>query len=169
MKKLFALLLAAMMVFALVACGNNETPSGSEGDKPGSSQTDNQGGGEDWMAKYNMSNLVVPEGATVTETKSYTSKKYAIGRDTAFTEDEVVVFVQSVLDNCDGAYKNVYDQSTDTYVKTDMNVASDAGRFNADDESLYSWVYTDGGTEYDIRITYYPVLKSISFEKEQSY
>ena len=44
MKKLFALLLALMMVFALAACGNNETPSGSEGDKPGTSQTDNQGG-----------------------------------------------------------------------------------------------------------------------------
>ena len=31
MKKLFAILLAAMMMLSLVACGNNETPSGSEG------------------------------------------------------------------------------------------------------------------------------------------
>ena len=46
MKKLLALLLAAMMVFALAACGNNETPSGSEGDKPGTSQSDNKGGSE---------------------------------------------------------------------------------------------------------------------------
>ncbi len=38
MKKLFALLLAAMIVFSLAACGNNETPSGSEGDNPGVSQ-----------------------------------------------------------------------------------------------------------------------------------
>ena len=37
MKKLFALLLALMMVFALTACGNNETPSGSEGGTPGTS------------------------------------------------------------------------------------------------------------------------------------
>lgn len=40
MKKLFALLLALMMVFALAACGNNETPSGSEGGTPGTSQSD---------------------------------------------------------------------------------------------------------------------------------
>ena len=38
MKKLFALLLAMMMLFSLAACGNNETPSGSKGDKPGASQ-----------------------------------------------------------------------------------------------------------------------------------
>lgn len=46
MKKLFALLIALMMVFALAACGNNETPSGSEGDNPGTSQSDNKGGSE---------------------------------------------------------------------------------------------------------------------------
>ena len=47
MKKLFALLLALMMVFALAACGNNETPSGSEGDKPGTSQGgESNNGGE---------------------------------------------------------------------------------------------------------------------------
>ncbi|MBQ9750568.1 MAG: hypothetical protein IJV87_08340, partial [Clostridia bacterium] len=48
MKKIFALLIALMMVFALAACGNNETPSGSEGDKPGTSQggESNNGGAE---------------------------------------------------------------------------------------------------------------------------
>ena len=40
MKKIFALLLALMMVFALAACDNNETPSGSEGGTPGTSQSD---------------------------------------------------------------------------------------------------------------------------------
>lgn len=38
MKKILALLLAAMMIFFLAACGDSETPSGSEGDKPGTSQ-----------------------------------------------------------------------------------------------------------------------------------
>lgn len=42
MKKLFALLLAMMMVFALAACGDNEPDSGSERDKPGASQNVNQ-------------------------------------------------------------------------------------------------------------------------------
>ena len=40
MKKLLALLLVCMMIFALAACGNNETPSGSEGGTPGTSQSD---------------------------------------------------------------------------------------------------------------------------------
>ena len=46
MKKLLAILLAAMMVFALAACTNNDdNPSGSE-NNPGTSQSDNQGGTE---------------------------------------------------------------------------------------------------------------------------
>ena len=47
MKKLFALLLAMMMIFSLAACGNNETPSGSEGGTPGTSQGgESNNGGE---------------------------------------------------------------------------------------------------------------------------
>lgn len=53
MKKLLAILLALMMVFALAACGNNETPSGSEGDNPGTSQTDSQGGSENQGGEEN--------------------------------------------------------------------------------------------------------------------
>ena len=46
MKKILAILLAAMMVFALAACTNNDdNPSGSE-NNPGTSQSDNQGGTE---------------------------------------------------------------------------------------------------------------------------
>lgn len=48
MKKLLALLLVGMMIFSLAACGNNETPSGSEGDNPGVSQSgENNNGGEE--------------------------------------------------------------------------------------------------------------------------
>ncbi len=44
MKKLFAILLAAIMMFSLAACGNNDDdPSGSE-NNPGTSQSGNQGG-----------------------------------------------------------------------------------------------------------------------------
>ena len=43
MKKLLAILLAAMMVFALAACGDNNKPDADK-DNPGTSQTDNQGG-----------------------------------------------------------------------------------------------------------------------------
>ena len=47
MKKLLALLLVGMMIFSLAACGDSETPSGSEGDKPGTSQGgESNNGGE---------------------------------------------------------------------------------------------------------------------------
>ncbi len=42
MKKLFALLLASIMLLSLVACGNIETPQNNE-NTPDTSQTDNQG------------------------------------------------------------------------------------------------------------------------------
>ncbi len=88
MKKLLAILLAMMMVFALAACGNNETPSGSEGDKPGTSQNDDKGGGNNGgknndlptavdipYAKYPwLEGIVLPDNAVVT---SFDDEYYA--------------------------------------------------------------------------------------------
>ena len=45
MKKVLAILLAAMMVFALAACGDNNTTDPDK-DNPGTSQSDNKGGSE---------------------------------------------------------------------------------------------------------------------------
>ena len=45
MKKLFALLLAMMMIFSLAACGDNNTTDPDK-DNPGTSQYDNKGGSE---------------------------------------------------------------------------------------------------------------------------
>ena len=45
MKKLFALLLAVMMIFSLAACGDNNTTDPDK-DNPGTSQSDNKGGSE---------------------------------------------------------------------------------------------------------------------------
>ncbi len=44
MKKLFALLIALMLVLSLAACGDNNKPDADK-NNPGTSQTDNQGGG----------------------------------------------------------------------------------------------------------------------------
>ena len=53
MKKLLAILLAAMMLLSLAACGNNDdNPSGSE-NNPGTSQSDNQGGTENQGGEEN--------------------------------------------------------------------------------------------------------------------
>ena len=45
MKKLFALLLAMMLVFSLAACGDNNTTDPDK-DNPGTSQSDNKAGSE---------------------------------------------------------------------------------------------------------------------------
>ena len=45
MKRLFAILIAAMMLLSLAACGDNNTTDPNK-DKPGTSQSDNQGGTE---------------------------------------------------------------------------------------------------------------------------
>ena len=45
MKKLFALLIALMMIFSLAACGENNTTDPDK-DNPGTSQSDNKGGSE---------------------------------------------------------------------------------------------------------------------------
>ena len=50
MKRLLAFLLVAIMAFSLVACGNNETPSGSENpitsNQEQTDNTDNSGNGD---------------------------------------------------------------------------------------------------------------------------
>ena len=70
MKKLFALLLAAMMVFALAACGNSDTPDPSDGKTPssdpqqenntlapGTDEPDNSGGGEADAGEISLDNV----------------------------------------------------------------------------------------------------------------
>ncbi len=52
MKKLFALLIALMMIFSLAACGDNNKPDADK-DNPGTSQTDNQGGSENQGGEEN--------------------------------------------------------------------------------------------------------------------
>ena len=87
MKKLLAILLAAMMVFALAACGDNNTTDPDK-DNPGTSQSGNQGGTENqggdennggstgklpeglkaYIGQYPfLENLVFPDDANVTE------------------------------------------------------------------------------------------------------
>ena len=87
MKKLFALLLAVMLVFSLAACGDNNTTDPDK-DNPGVSQSGNQGGTENQGGENNnggstgklpeglqqyvgqypfLADLVFPDDANVTE------------------------------------------------------------------------------------------------------
>ena len=168
MKKLLAILLAAMMVFTLAACGNNDdNPSGSE-NNPGTSQSDNQGGEnsdggeENWMDAYKMSNLVIPEGATVSDPIAYDATNRNIERDTAFTEAEVAAFAQSVLENCNAPYTTKYDADKDEYIRVELTNAEDAKGLDE-----YGWKYEEDGKTYSIRI-YFGIETTIGFEKYQS-
>ena len=122
MKKLFALLLALMMVFALTACGNNETPSGSEGDKPGTSQGgESNNGGENnnngdnntetydlttvagYLAQYGYSESDFSSTKNFTRMKSTSTKSsgeivnVGVYISEGLTEDEKTAWVDSFI------------------------------------------------------------------------
>ena len=122
MKKLFALLLALMMVFALAACGNNETPSGGEGDKPGTSQGgESNNGGEStnngdgntetydlttvagYLAQYGYSESDFSSTKNFTRMKSTSTKSsgeivnVGVYISEGLTEDEKTAWVDSFI------------------------------------------------------------------------
>ncbi len=98
MKKIIALLLALMMIFALAACNNNDYPNGDDplNRDPGTSQTDNQGGtqggednpgtqgGDDGSAKldkFNEEVRAMPESTDKNEIKSAVKDVFDINID----------------------------------------------------------------------------------------
>ena len=122
MKKLLAILLALMMVFALAACGNNETPSGSEGDKPGTSQGgESNNGGENnnngdnntetydlttvagYLAQYGYSESDFSSTKNFTRMKSTSTKSsgeivnVGVYISEGLTEDEKTAWVDSFI------------------------------------------------------------------------
>ena len=122
MKKLLAILLAAMMVFTLAACGNNETPSGSEGDKPGTSQGgESNNGGENnnngdnntetydlttvagYLAQYGYSESDFSSTKNFTRMKSTSTKSsgeivnVGVYISEGLTEDEKTAWVDSFI------------------------------------------------------------------------
>ena len=167
MKKILALVLSAMMIFSLAACVDNNTTDPNK-DNPGTSQSDNQGGTENqggeenWMDAYKMSNLVIPEGATVSDPIAYDATNRNIERDTAFTEAEVAAFAQSVLENCNAPYTTKYDADKDEYIRVELTNAEDAKGLDE-----YGWKYEEDGKIYSIRI-YFGIETTIGFEKYQS-
>lgn len=132
MKKLLALLLVGMMIFSLAACGNNETPSGSEGDNPGVSQSgENNNGGdklntkrEEAVKQANKDNwqqvvkdnfgvtVTVPDGWTVDIAK-YAAGGITVTFECSSTETEALAFL-------DGLYAQLKEQAVDG-VKSDYD------------------------------------------------
>lgn len=101
MKKLLALLLAMMMVFALSACSNNEISSGNDSSIPDTLQTDNQGSEEN---KVNDGQDYDNVGFTKVQRQVIAEQ---IG---VTTEGEKVVFMYVPDDGDEVIYYDVYDQ-----------------------------------------------------------
>ena len=164
MKKLLAILLAAMMVFALAACGNNDdNPSGSE-NNPGTSQSgENNDGGEennanDWTANFSITGLTTPDGFTVSSTRSdggIGNVKFGnveFGKDGGFTDADFEAFAQMVWNCCenvssDGIYKTTRDSSGNA-VKGEAL----ADLVSAKSGDRYTWCYTEGDMIMSVNI-----------------
>lgn len=98
MKKILALLLALMMIFALAACNSNDNPNGDDplNRDPGTSQTDDQGatqggednsgtqGGDDGTAKldkFNEEVKAMPESTDKSEIESAVKDVFGVNID----------------------------------------------------------------------------------------
>lgn len=148
MKKILALLLAMMMVFALAACGGNEeNPSGSGTTDPGTSQQDqpgnNDGNAGDFAAlaeKYSLPGLTAPEGSTVDEWGG----GIRFQKDGGFTEEEINTFAQAVWDVCnDISTEGIYNTKT---VDTSTGKQGKGDEYASLSETMHSdecyWYYT---------------------------
>ena len=124
MKKLLAILLAAMMVFALAACGDNNTTDPDK-DSPGVSQSGNQGGTENQggennnggensgngaqttedtfetrMTEVGLPGLAMPEGCAYEQAKSSVFKGAKLTKETGWTSDDLKEFIRSAWTRC---------------------------------------------------------------------
>lgn len=176
MKKILALLLATMMVFALAACGGNEeTPSGS-GEQQSGSTPDNQSSGaeksDDWTQYFSIPGLTTPDGFTVQSANLYAGIGDArfgtvvFEKSGGFTEADIEAFGQMVWDCCmdysaDGIYKTTYVEGKST--KGDAYAAiSDTAVSGG-----YQWKYTDGKHIAAVSIT--PIGDTLKFETFKEY
>ena len=150
MKKLLAILLAAMMVFALAACGDNNTTDPDK-DNPGVSQSgdnnDSQGGennGEETNANVSHELFDISELASESKIPDYAKK--AIGT-LSFCDDISRSMPQYEL--CYNAYmKNVSQEDFDKYIANlnanEPNDPVEGNKFNY----YWSWGQING--------TYFP-------------
>ena len=150
MKKLFALLLAMMMIFSLAACGDNNTTDPGK-DNPGVSQSgennDSQGGENNGgETNANVSHELFDISELASESKIPDYAKKAIGT-LSFCDDISRSMPQYEL--CYNAYmKNVSQEDFDKYIAnlnaTEPNDPVEGNKFNY----YWSWGQING--------TYFP-------------
>ena len=125
MKKLLAILLAAMMVFALAACDTGDDPNPSGSNNPGTSQNDTPGGTENQggennnggensgngaqttedtfetrMTEVGLPGLAMPEGCAYEQAKSSVFKGAKLTKETSWTSDDLKAFIRSAWTRC---------------------------------------------------------------------
>lgn len=112
-----------MMVFALTACGNNETPSGSEGGTPGTSQSDDgllnreEDKGELWdIADADIS--ILNEGHDVAIVPA--GLKKGIG-----TQSEAQIYLRDPSSTFASIYKSLYEANYKEVAQVDVDALVD--------------------------------------------
>jgi len=119
MKKLLALLLAALMMLSFAACGTNDNPSGNE-DNPGVSQSnENNAGGEETKG-WPMEGM----GSLIPEPKW----DYEITHDGTY-------FVAT--------FENVSMEDLKAYTVELTNAGFDANFYETGEDSWWQWQATD--------------------------
>ena len=117
MKKILLLFLSIVLIFSLIACGNNETPSGNEGS--GTSQTDDNGGENNAVNPEDIDFAAIMAGNGATDVvwgKQDEATKQAIiadakkdGVDVSFGADGSMTVVDTdgttMIQNPDGTWK----------------------------------------------------------------
>ena len=153
MKKILAILLAAMMVFALAACDTGDDPNPSDSNNPGTSQNDNPGGNENpggenngGETNANVSHELFDISELASESKIPDYAKKAIGT-LSFCDDISRSMPQYEL--CYNAYmKNVSHEDFDKYIANlnanEPNDPVEGNKFNY----YWSWGQING--------TYFP-------------
>ena len=180
MKKILAILLAAMMVFALAACGNNEKPDPSNSDKPGTSQTDNQGGEnnnggensgngaqttedtfETRMTEVGLPGLAMPEGCAYEQAKSSVFKGAKLTKETGWTSDDLKAFIRSAWTRCSeltnaGIFDGTFGGGKFTVEKTYDSILDKYPEFDTTelDGCEITWNYTYDGNVYQLKISH---------------
>lgn len=160
MKKLFALLLALMMVFALAACGGNadKTPSGST-ENPGQSQPQGGDTAGGWFSESNLSSvglsgLPQPAGTGVKESSGTNVKLSGTTGENykAWVADAFAL----ITEKNGGVYAAETNDSFQIvgYAKIPSLTASDV---STDELPSFDLVYKVGDTVYSLYILYYPV------------
>ena len=108
MKKIFALLLAMMMIFSLAACGDNNTTDPDK-DNPGTSQSDNKGGSERVPSTYYFydhydfcEEWMMPDDGVYTGYEYISPDSNAAGNEQVnvriydITEEQIAAYIQKI-------------------------------------------------------------------------